>query len=65
MADATDILVISAHPQMELSRINRTLMRAASTVARAEVRDPSRYAFGATASSCSKKWRCIRKTNPS
>ncbi len=39
MADATDILVISAHPQMELSRVNRTLMRAASTVARTEVRD--------------------------
>lgn len=39
MADATDILVISAHPQMELSRVNRTLMRAAATVPRVEVRD--------------------------
>jgi glutathione-regulated potassium-efflux system ancillary protein KefF len=39
MAHATDILVISAHPQMELSRINRSLMRAAATVPRVEVRD--------------------------
>jgi glutathione-regulated potassium-efflux system ancillary protein KefF len=39
MAQATDILVISAHPQMELSRINRSLMRAAATVPRVEVRD--------------------------
>jgi len=39
MAQATDILVISAHPQMELSRINRNLMRAAASVPRVEVRD--------------------------
>jgi glutathione-regulated potassium-efflux system ancillary protein KefF len=39
MAHATDILVISAHPQMELSRVNRSLMRAAATVPRVEVRD--------------------------
>lgn len=39
MADATDILVISAHPQMELSRVNRRLHDAAKTVPRAEVRD--------------------------
>jgi glutathione-regulated potassium-efflux system ancillary protein KefF len=36
---ATDILVICAHPQMELSRINRTLMRTAAEVPRVEVRD--------------------------
>lgn len=39
MADATDILVISAHPQMELSRVNRRLHEAAGTAQRAHVRD--------------------------
>lgn len=39
MADATDILVISAHPQMELSRVNRRLHEAAVTARRAQVRD--------------------------
>ncbi|MGY4830094.1 glutathione-regulated potassium-efflux system oxidoreductase KefF [Sphaerotilaceae bacterium SBD11-9] len=39
MAQPTDILVITAHPQMELSRVNRTLMRAAAEVPRVEVRD--------------------------
>ncbi len=39
MTQATDILVITAHPQMELSRINRALMSAASAVPRVEVRD--------------------------
>lgn len=39
MASTPDILVISAHPQMELSRVNRALTRAAESVARAEVRD--------------------------
>jgi glutathione-regulated potassium-efflux system ancillary protein KefF len=39
MADATDILVISAHPQMELSRVNRRLHEAASSAPRARVRD--------------------------
>ncbi|MEO8153293.1 MAG: NAD(P)H-dependent oxidoreductase [Rhizobacter sp.] len=39
MADTTDILVITAHPQMEMSRINRALMRAAAEVPRVEVRD--------------------------
>ncbi|HEY0819481.1 MAG TPA: NAD(P)H-dependent oxidoreductase [Rhizobacter sp.] len=39
MADATDILVISAHPQMELSRVNRRLHEAAAGVPRARVRD--------------------------
>lgn len=39
MADATDILVISAHPQMELSRVNRQLHDAASSAERAQVRD--------------------------
>ena len=35
----TDILMLTAHPQMELSRVNRTLMRAASEVPRVQVRD--------------------------
>ena len=39
MAQTTDILVITAHPQMELSRVNRTLMRSAAGVPRVEVRD--------------------------
>jgi glutathione-regulated potassium-efflux system ancillary protein KefF len=39
MAHATDILVITAHPQMELSRVNRRLHRAAGSHARVEVRD--------------------------
>ncbi len=39
MTHATDILVITAHPQMELSRINRAIMRAAAEVPRVEVRD--------------------------
>ncbi|ATU64483.1 NAD(P)H-dependent oxidoreductase [Piscinibacter gummiphilus] len=34
-----DILVLTAHPHLEHSRVNRALMNAASTVARAEVRD--------------------------
>jgi glutathione-regulated potassium-efflux system ancillary protein KefF len=39
MTQATDILVITAHPHMELSRINRRLMRAAAEVPRVQVRD--------------------------
>jgi glutathione-regulated potassium-efflux system ancillary protein KefF len=39
MTHATDILMLTAHPQMELSRVNRTLMRAAAEVPRVEVRD--------------------------
>lgn len=39
MTQATDILVITAHPQMELSRVNRALMAAAAEVPRVEVRD--------------------------
>ena len=39
MAQTTDILVLTAHPQMELSRINRALMEAAAGVSRVEVRD--------------------------
>ena len=39
MTQATDILVITAHPQMELSRVNRALMEAAAEVPRVEVRD--------------------------
>ena len=34
-----DVLVLVAHPQMEQSRVNRELMRAAGGVAGAEVRD--------------------------
>ena len=34
-----DILVLTAHPHLEHSRVNRALMNAASTVARADVRD--------------------------
>jgi glutathione-regulated potassium-efflux system ancillary protein KefF len=39
MTHATDILMLTAHPQMELSRVNRTLMRAAAEVPRVEVRN--------------------------
>lgn len=39
MTHATDILVIAAHPQMELSRVNRRLMDAAAGAPRAQVRD--------------------------
>lgn len=39
MPQTTDILMLTAHPQMELSRVNRTLMRAASEVPRVQVRD--------------------------
>lgn len=39
MPQATDILLITAHPQMELSRVNRHLREAARGVARVEVRD--------------------------
>jgi glutathione-regulated potassium-efflux system ancillary protein KefF len=39
MAQTTDILVLAAHPQLELSRVNRSLMRAAAEVPRVEVRD--------------------------
>ncbi|MBX3619281.1 MAG: NAD(P)H-dependent oxidoreductase [Rhizobacter sp.] len=38
MTHATDILVIAAHPQLELSRVNRRLMEAAAG-GRVEVRD--------------------------
>ena len=34
-----DILVLTAHPQLEHSRVNRALMAAAATVGRTEVRD--------------------------
>lgn len=39
MADQTDILLITAHPQMEQSRVNKALMEAAAGVPRVEVRD--------------------------
>jgi glutathione-regulated potassium-efflux system ancillary protein KefF len=39
MPHATDLLVITAHPQMELSRVSRRLMEAAGEAVRAEVRD--------------------------
>ena len=39
MAEPADILVITAHPRMEYSRINRRLMRAAAEVPRVRVRD--------------------------
>jgi glutathione-regulated potassium-efflux system ancillary protein KefF len=39
MAHETDILLITAHPQMELSRVNRRLMEAARGTPRVEVRD--------------------------
>ena len=39
MAHATDLLVITAHPQMELSRVSRRLMQEAAQAPRAEVRD--------------------------
>lgn len=39
MPASTDILVLSAHPQMELSRVNRALMNAAAATERAAVRD--------------------------
>jgi glutathione-regulated potassium-efflux system ancillary protein KefF len=39
MAQTTDVLVITAHPQMELSRVNRALMQAAAGVSRVAVRD--------------------------
>jgi glutathione-regulated potassium-efflux system ancillary protein KefF len=35
----SDILLIAAHPHLEHSRVNRTLMNAAATVDRVEVRD--------------------------
>jgi len=35
----SDILVLTAHPHLEHSRVNRTLMTAAATVGRTEVRD--------------------------
>jgi len=39
MTDATDILLITAHPHMEHSRVNKVLMESAATVPRVEVRD--------------------------
>src|SRR5690349_9987974 len=36
---ASDILVLTAHPHMEMSRVNRQLMRAASQLHRVAVRD--------------------------
>jgi glutathione-regulated potassium-efflux system ancillary protein KefF len=39
MPSTSDVLVISAHPQLEISRVNRALQRAARGVARVEVRD--------------------------
>jgi glutathione-regulated potassium-efflux system ancillary protein KefF len=39
MTHATDILLITAHPHMELSRVNKVLMEAAARVPRVEVRD--------------------------
>ena len=39
MTQAIDILVLTAHPQMEMSRITRALMKAAAGVPRVQVRD--------------------------
>src|SRR5882724_4998270 len=35
----TDVLVLTAHPHLEHSRVNRALMQAAAAVDRVEVRD--------------------------